>query len=77
MSRKLAVWTNRYMSMSRRRATVNHDVLSFSKSDNPLSTLRLSFAHFAKWSCALVCISSFFVVRISVFSFFCCATFAE
>lgn len=53
------------------------DSLSFSRSDSPLSTLRLSFAHLANWSCALVCRSSFLFTRISLFSFFCCATFKE
>ena len=51
--------------------------LIFSSSDRPLSTLRRSFAHFANWSCALVCSRSFLLTRISDLSFLCCAIFAE
>lgn len=47
------------------------DLLSFSRSARPLSTLLLNFAHFANWSCALVCKSSFLFSKISDLSCFC------
>lgn len=53
------------------------DALSFSRSARPLSTLRLSLAHLANWSCALVFISSAFVDRISLLRARCFAASGE